>query len=91
MAGGCLKEGQDICDTWPDNWVPVPTFFRQFPHIFREAKSLPIRWPWGSLASEDQPGYKKRGNARERSFVCENLQRNPLRLIHQRMKWSPTS
>ena len=85
MAGSRLKEGQDICDMWPESRVPVPTLFRQYPDIPREAKDLPIRWPRGSLASEDQPGYKKRGNARERPLVCENLQSNPLRLIQQKM------
>jgi hypothetical protein len=78
VAGSCFKEGQDVCDIWPDSRVLVPTLFRQHPDIFREAKNLPIRWPRGSLASEDQPRYKKRANVRERLSVCEDLQSNSL-------------
>ena len=91
MAGSCLKDGQDICDVRPDGRVPIPTLLDQHPDIFRKPKDLPVRWPRWSLASEYQYRYGKGVNARERIFVCESLQIDFFRLIHQRSRRDPTS
>ena len=74
MAGSSLNEGQDICDVRPDGRVPIPTLLDQHPDIVRKPKNLPVSWPRGSLATEDQCRYEKVINAGERIFVCKNLQ-----------------
>ena len=74
MAGSSLNEGQDIRDVRPDSWVPIPTPLDKHPDFVRKPKDLSVRWPRGSLATEDQCRYEKVVNAGERMFVCEDLQ-----------------